>query len=136
MKDFSTKWKSSRSKRKQRKYRLNAPLHIKGKFMKSTLSKDLRKKYGVRNLRVRKGDKVRIMRGQFRKTTGRVENVDLKKEAVFVAGAEFIKKDGSKSVYPIHPSKIMIVEANIDDKERKKIVDRKKKPEVKTEVKK
>ena len=44
-KTFSQSWKASKKPRKQRKYTIKAPLHIKGKFLHANLSKDLRKKY-------------------------------------------------------------------------------------------
>ena len=44
-KKFSESWKSSKQVRKQRKYRYNAPLHIKQKFVNVHLAKELRKKY-------------------------------------------------------------------------------------------
>ncbi len=121
---FSKKWKSSKKPSKQRKYRFNAPLHIKQRFMRSLLSKELRSKYNKRNARVRKGDKVKIMRGQFRKHEGKVEKVDLKKSKVYVEGIGATKKDGTKTKYPINPSNIMIIELNIDDKMRKKALER------------
>ncbi|MEM4267287.1 MAG: 50S ribosomal protein L24 [Candidatus Woesearchaeota archaeon] len=118
MKQFSTKWKQSKKPRKQRKYRYNAPLHIKGKFLHSHLSKELRKKYGTRAIRVRKGDKVRVMRGQFRKREGRVQRVDIKNCRVYIENIDQVKKDGSKTFYPIHPSNLMVIELNLDDKKR------------------
>ncbi len=125
MKNFSTSWKSSTKPRKQRKYRAKAPLHIKQRLSHSHLSKDLRKKYSKRNIGLRKGDKVRIITGNFKKHEGKVESIDLKRSRVFVAGAESAKKDGSKRNVPIHPSNLMIVELNMDDKQRQKILERK-----------
>ena len=124
-KRFSIVWKKSKQQRKQRKYRINAPLHIKGKFLNSTLSKELRKKYGKRSFRVRKGDKVKILRGNFRKKEGTVEKVDIKKSILFVSKIEFEKKDGSKSQRPIQPSNVMIMDLNLDDKKRKAKLERK-----------
>lgn len=124
MKKWSRSWKGSKSRRKQIKYVKNAPLHIKKRFMTSTLSKELKKKHGKRNMRVRKGDKVKIMRGQFNKTTGKITRVDTKKIKTYVEGAELIKKDGSKSQYPIHPSNLMIIELNLEDKKRRSILER------------
>ena len=54
---YSRKWKASTQPRKQRKYRYNAPLHTKGKFLGSHLVKALKEKYSVRTLRVRVGAK-------------------------------------------------------------------------------
>ena len=125
MKKFSIDWKSSTKRSKQRKYRFNAPLHIKQKLVHSHLSKDLRKKYGKRNMGVRKGDKVKIMRGQFKKHEGKVERLDLKKSLVFVSGADSTKKDGTKRLMPTHPSNLMITELNLDDKIRQQLLERK-----------
>ena len=55
-KKFSQHWKSSKQRRKQRKYLANAPLHTKNKFVSSNLAKGLRKTYGIRSLTLRKGD--------------------------------------------------------------------------------
>lgn len=123
-KKFSIKWKGNRKPRKQRKYRYNAPLHVKQKFMHAHLSKELRKKYGKRSIGLRKGDKVKIVRGQFRKHTDKIDVVDLKRGKVYVTGIEITKKDGTKTRYPIEPSNLMITELNIDDKMREKILKR------------
>ena len=125
MKKWSKSWKSSKNPKKQRKYIFNAPLHIKHKFLAANLSDELRKKYNKRNIPVRKGDKVKILRGQFKSIIGKIEKVFLKKTKVYVENAQLQKKDGSKAYYPIHPSNLMITELNLEDKERKKALDRK-----------
>ncbi len=126
-KKFSTNWKRSKQARKQRKYRHNAPLHIKQRFVHVHLSKELRKKYKTRSLGLKKEDRVRVVRGQFRKHTGNVEKIDLKKIKVYLSGIEITKKDGSKTTYPIDPSNLIITDLNLDDKMRQKIIERKKK---------
>ena len=122
---FSSSWKKSKQPRKQRKYRYNAPLHVKQKFVSTHLSKDLRKKYKKRNVNLRKGDSVKVMRGQFKNKFGKVDEVDVKKTSVYVDGIETVKRDGTKSRYPIHPSNLIITEVNLDDKMRNKIIGRK-----------
>ncbi len=117
-KKFAKTWNSSKQPRKQRKYRFNAPLHVKSSFLNVHLSKELRQKYGRRTIRVRTGDKVKIMRGQFAKIEGKIESVNLKKSKIFVAKAEIQKKDGSKARYPINPSNVLVTELNTDDKKR------------------
>src|SRR3989339_200438 len=117
-KDFSKSWKSSKKPNKQRKFRFNASLHIKGKFLNAHLSKELLQKYMTRSLRLRLGDKVKIMRGQFKKQEGKIEEVDIKKSVVYVAKVEHTKRDGTKARYPIQPSNVLIVELNADDKRR------------------
>ncbi|MBN1544601.1 50S ribosomal protein L24 [Candidatus Woesearchaeota archaeon] len=116
---FSTSWKSSKRPAKQRKYRHNAPLHIKQKLLSAHLSKDLRKRYGRRSLPVVKGDKVKVARGQFKGRENKVERTDHKKLRVYITGIERAKKEGSKSMQPINPSNLIITELNLDDKKRK-----------------
>jgi large subunit ribosomal protein L24 len=121
-KKFSKAWKGSSKARKQRKYRFNAPMHIKQKFMHSHLSKELREKYTLRSIGIRKGDRVKVARGQFAGKTGKVDRIDLKRERVYMSNIEMIKKDGSKILYPIHPSKLIVQELNLDDKMRREKV--------------
>ena len=125
-KKISKSWKRSKQPRKQRKYRYNAPLHIKQKFMKTHLSKELREKHKTRSLILRKGDKVKIERGQFKNKTGSVDRIDLKKEKIQISGIEVLKKDGTKAFYPINPSNLTITELNLEDKKRAGILERKK----------
>ena len=124
-KKFSSSWKSSKQPKKQRKYRYNAPLHTKQKFIHIHLSKELRKKHKTRRLGPKKGDKVKVLRGQFKKHTGNIERIDLKKTKVYVSGIDITKKDGTKTTYPIDPSNIILTELNLDDKIRQKIIERK-----------
>ncbi len=125
MKKFSKHWKSSKQKRKQRKFRFNAPLHIKRKFLSVKLSKELKIKYKKRSTVVKKGDKVKILRGGFRKQTGKIIKVNPKNSTVFVENMQNIRKDGTKNFYPIQASNLMLLELNMEDKERKKVLERK-----------
>ncbi len=125
-KKFSTKWKASSRPGKKRKYVAKAPLHIKRKFLGAMLSKELRKKYSKKTMPVRKDDKVKIMRGQFKGKIGKVTVVNVKKNFVNVENIEMIKKDGSKVFYPLHPSSVMIMELSADDKNRIKELEAKK----------
>tara|TARA_Y100000310_G_scaffold325414_1_gene388850 strand:- start:639 stop:1145 length:507 start_codon:yes stop_codon:yes gene_type:complete len=133
--DFSKTWKASKQPRKQRKYVYNAPLHLRYKFMAATLSKDLRKKHGIRNIEVRKGDEVKIMRGKFKKKTGKVGKVDLGGTRISIDGIERTKKDGAKIPVWFNPSKVMIISLDLDDRKRMKRLKKKEEPkqEKKTE---
>lgn len=111
---FSNKWLSSIQPRKQRKFRMNAPLHIKGSFLSAPLSKDLQSKQNVKSARVRVGDKVKIVRGQFKGKTGAVDRVDVNNEKIYVNGAEVVKKEGGKVPYPIHASNVVITSLTQD----------------------
>ncbi|HLC86139.1 MAG TPA: 50S ribosomal protein L24 [Candidatus Nanoarchaeia archaeon] len=122
---WSKSWKASKQPRKQRKYLFNAPLHIARKLMSVILSKELRSKHKKRNIPVRKNDKVKITTGQFKSKTGIVTQVDTKHRKVYVEGIHQIKRDGTRIPYGIHPSNLMITELNMEDKARKKALERK-----------
>jgi large subunit ribosomal protein L24 len=123
--NFSKHWKSSKQPRKQRKYRARAPLHIKQKFLSSNLSKELRKKYQRRSALLRKGDTIKIMRGNFKRKTGRIEKVDIKRTRISIEKIQRTKKDGTKAEVFFDPSNLQIKELNLDDKERIKSLERK-----------
>lgn len=115
---FSTAWKASSQPRKQRKYLANAPLHIKRKLLSVNLSKELRKKYGKRNIPVVKGDTVKVMRGKFNKKTGKILEVFTKRTKVTIDGIQVKKQDGSKANIKLNPSNLQIIELNLNDKKR------------------
>lgn len=115
---FSTSWLSSIQPRKQRKYFYNAPLHKKHKFLSAQLSKSLREKYGKRNLPLRKGDEVLVMRGSFRKKKAKIISSDLKASRIILEGIQRSKKDGTKVNVYFHPSSLQIQSLNIEDKKR------------------
>ncbi|PLJ77283.1 50S ribosomal protein L24 [Infirmifilum sp. SLHALR2] len=102
----------------------NAPLHVRSKRIVAPLSKDLREKLGIKRIRVRRGDRVLIVRGSFKGHEGGVTGVDVKRERIFVEGAVLRKADGTEVPYPIHPSKVLVVELDLSDKRRKELVER------------
>lgn len=115
----------SKQPRKQRKFIHKAPLHIRHKLMSVTLSEELREQYGRRNIPVRSGDTVRVMRGDFKDHEGKVEKVDLKHYRVMIEGMSVQKPDGNKVYHPVHPSNIKIIELDLEDDERNDIIERK-----------
>ncbi len=123
-KKFSLKWKESKQPRKQRKYRANAPLNVKRKFITCNLSKELRKKYSRRNVPVRKGDTIIILRGKLKKKKGKVLKVFLKLSKVVVEGIQVKKQDGSKVDIKLQPSNLQIIDLNMDDKKRLRLMNR------------
>ena len=64
------------------------------------------------------------MRGQFKKHEGKVDRIDLKKSKVYINGVEVTKKDGTKTTYPFDNSNLMITELDLDDKMRRKMLER------------
>jgi len=117
---FVKSWNRSTQTRRQRKYRYNAPLHILGEFISLNLSKDLRTKHSMRSIRARKGDKIKVMRGQYKGKEGKIERVSLKYTKIYVSGIELIRKDGTKSFIPLEHSNLQITELDTSDKKRLK----------------
>lgn len=126
---FSNSWAGSKQPRKQRKYLANAPMHVRHKFMSANLSKDLRKKYGKRSFPLRKEDSIKIMRGEFKGKTGKIDSVDLKKLRVMIAGIFRSKKDGTKVGVYFDPSNLQIQELYLEDKKRREAIEKKNKVE-------
>jgi len=110
--------------RRQRRALYNMPLHRRRKLLTAPLSKELRKQYGIKRLPVRRDDVVIIMRGDFKGVRGRVVRVDIKRARIFVEGATRKNSRGETVYYPIHPSKVMIVELNLSDERRRKVIER------------
>jgi large subunit ribosomal protein L24 len=114
----------SKQPRRQRKARYNAPLHIRHKFMNAPLSVELRKKYEKRRFPLRKGDTVRVMRGDDRGKEGKVRSVDLKREKITVDGVVIARSDVSEVPRPIHPSNVVITKLDLKDKLRESALGR------------
>jgi len=130
MKKFSKKWISSKNPSKQRKYLAKAPIHLKRKLLSVNLSKELRKKWGKRNVVLKKNDVVKIMRGKFKGKKGKVLVLKIKRQRIEIEGIQLKKQDGSKANTPVKASNLQIVELNLEDRKRNKIFGKK------TEVKK
>lgn len=97
------------SRRKCRKAHFAAPSHIRQRIMSAPLSKDLRKKHGIRSVPVRKDDEVVIMRGTHRGTKGKVIQVHRKKWAIHIDKVTKNKFNGAPYQIPIHPSNVSVI---------------------------
>jgi len=118
--------KSSAKPKKQRRTLFQAANHERHKHFSAHLSAELRKLYDTRTLPIRRGDTVRIMRGDHKGFEGKVSRVDRKKYRVYAEGLTREKVDGTTIFVPTHPSKTMLINLNVEDKWRKQILERKK----------
>lgn len=124
---FSKQWTSSVRPRNQRKARRNAPLHIRENLIRANLSKELREKYDRRNMPVRVGDKVKIMKGSYK---GKISKVMFVNHTTLKVNLEDIKRkksDGREVHVPFQSSNLQIVSLFTEDKKRLKALERKKK---------
>ncbi len=113
----------SKQPRKQHLALYTAPLHRRHLFLSAPLSRELRGKYRTRSLPVRKGDKVRIMQGDFKKLEGDVLEVDTKRRRIQIQGATTTKADGTQVPRQVVPSNVMLIKL-ASDKERDKMLER------------
>ena len=98
----------TKSPSKQRNRINKASSFHRHKLMSVRVSKDLKKKYNVKKIAVRKGDTVYVTTGDFVGTEGKVQSADYKKQKLYIDGIAREKADKSKIMYPIHTSKVVI----------------------------
>ncbi len=110
---------------KQRKRMHQAPLTERYKRFSAPLSLKLKGSHNTNSVPLRTGDTVKIMRGDRKGFEGKVNRVDRRKYRIFVEGVTREKVDGTTTLIPIHPSKVMITRLNLDDKQRRKMLERK-----------
>ena len=89
---------------------------------------------GAKSLPVKKGDTVRVVRGDHSGFEGKVNRVDLKRYRIFLEGLTREKVDGTNIFVSVHPSKVMIKSLKLDDKWRKAILENKKEIAAKKEA--
>lgn len=84
----------SSSRRKSRKAHFTAHSTARRGLMSATLSAELRKKYGIRSLPIRKEDEVEIIRGDSAPKDGKVIQVYRRKFVIHVDRVVKEKKNG------------------------------------------
>ncbi|XP_048220244.1 60S ribosomal protein L26-like [Perognathus longimembris pacificus] len=104
---------------KNRKRHSNASSHIRRKIMSSPLSKELKQKYHVRSMPIRKDDEVQVVRGHDKgQQIGKVVQVYRKKYVIYIERVQREKANGTTIHVGIHPSKVVITRLKLD-KDRK-----------------
>jgi len=97
----------SGSRRKNRQRHFTAPSHIRRKIMSAPLSKELRKKYNVRSIPIRKDDEVMVTRGHYKgQQTGKVLQCYRRKFVCHIERIQREKANGAIVHVGIHPSKV------------------------------
>ena len=82
------------------------------------LSKNLRKKYGKRSVRIVEGDSVKVVRGEFNGVDGKVTKVSTSNNGLTIEGVKKEKLKGEKYDVYVHTSNIEVTALNSDDKWR------------------
>lgn len=92
-------------------------MSIKNTF-KVYLSKDLRKKYGIRSFPIAKGDIVTIEAGSRKGEGGKVIDIDHVSARVSIEGITVSKADDKQKAFPIDPSNLKITRLDLSRQER------------------
>jgi len=114
----------SASRRKSRKAHFQAPSSERRIIMSAPLSTELRSKYNVRAVPVRKDDEVSIVRGSFKGREGKIVTCYRKKFVIHIDRVTREKANGATVSVGIHPSKVVITKIKLD-KDRKALLERK-----------
>lgn len=117
--------KVSSSRRKSRKAHFGAASTARRSIMSAPLSKELREKYNVRSIPVRKGDEVTIVRGTNKGREGKVTSVYRLKYVIHIERVTRERANGQSVPIGIHPSKVVITKLKLD-KDRENILERSK----------
>jgi len=91
--------------------------------MSAPLSKELREKYNVRSIPIRKDDEVQIVRGTNKDKEGKVTSVYRLKYVIHVERVTRDKATGASVPLGIHPSNVVITKLKLD-KDRESILER------------
>ncbi|KAL1873085.1 hypothetical protein VTK73DRAFT_1137 [Phialemonium thermophilum] len=111
------------SRRKSRKAHFTAPSSVRRVIMSAPLSKELREKYNVRSIPIRKGDEVQVVRGSNKDKEGKVTSVYRLKYVIHIERVTREKTSGQSVPVGIHPSKVVITKLKLD-KDRENILER------------
>jgi large subunit ribosomal protein L24 len=94
---------------------IHLPKHSRDKMVGAVLEDSLRKQYGRKNIRVVKGDSVRVMRGEYKGVEGKVEKVNTEQAIFHIEGIQREKIRGGQVKVPINSSNVMVISLNLDD---------------------
>jgi len=97
---------------------MHVPKHRRDRLVGAVLEDSLRSQYGRKNIRVVKGDSVRVLRGEYKGVEGKVDKVTTERATLHIEGVQREKVKGGQVKVPIHSSNVMVIGLNLDDKYR------------------
>ena len=95
-----------------------ATMKTASKQLSCALSKELRKKYGKRSIRILKGDTAKIIRGEFAGVDGKVTKISIPDRGVNIEGVKKEKLKGDKFDVYVRTTNIVLTALNTEDKWR------------------
>jgi len=117
---------SSVQPRKQRNARRDATMQERKKLMHSRIAPALRQKLGtrMRSILVRKGDKVKVTSGSYKKKEGTVLEASYSALKLFIEGVTRKNSRGQEKLVKVDPSNVQIIDGDFSLKNRKAILER------------
>ena len=95
-----------------------AAMQTASKQLSCALSKDLRKKYGKRSVRIKEGDTASIIRGEFAGVDGKVTKISIPDRGVNIEGVKKEKLKGDKFDVYVRTTNIVLTALDSGDKWR------------------
>jgi len=111
------------SRRKSRAAHFGAPSSVRRGHMSAPLSKELRDKYNVRSVPIRKEDEVLVVRGTHKGREGKVSSVYRLKYVIHIERLTRDKANGQSLPLGISPSQVVVTKLKLD-KQREELLDR------------
>ena len=116
------KWSSKPSKVRKRRI-LGVSYSARSGTARASLSNDLKLKYGKNAIRVRPGDSVKLVKGEYSGIEGKVQKVYPSESRVSVEGITREKTKGGTAPVRIGTSNLIVTNLNLDDKWRRRALE-------------
>lgn len=113
---------NSTQPRRQRKAVYTADLFERRRRMALPLSRELRARYGRRQVPVRKGDTVRVLSGSFVGREERVAKIDLRGYRVTLDNITLKKADAKLKPLALAPNHLLLTRLNLADPWRRRVL--------------
>jgi large subunit ribosomal protein L24 len=97
---------------------LHISKHVRDAMICSSLADNLREQYARNSVRVKKGDNVRVMRGEYSGIEGKIEKVNTLRGTLAIEGVQREKVRGGNVKVQIHASNVQVIGLNLEDKLR------------------
>jgi large subunit ribosomal protein L24 len=108
----------SKNPSKQRLKIYKGAMHTKNKLLVAPLDKFIIGKVGKQRLIIRKGDTVKVLVGDHKGKTGKIERVDHDKAKVYIKDIKNTNSRGQDKLIPFVASNLVITNAVLDDNRR------------------
>ncbi len=110
---------SSKPVRVRRKLWLNPVREKSLNLVRASLSSELKSKYGRNSVRLRIGDSVKLVRGEYSGVEGKVQHLYPSEGRLTLEGVTREKIKGGTTAIRIHASNVVVTGLNLEDKFRR-----------------